>query len=108
MYPVCCDFEKPRASDGQLFIFPRDLIHAWLLDYIPEPCRLFFVSALAEEQTEEKKSGDIYLTSHVIYTKFCLFLLDLRLLSFQDGSALTAALLQFGRGFLESFTGDDS
>lgn len=60
-------FEKPGARNSQFFIFPANLVKAWLLQYVPKAFALLLMGALTVEQTEKQKLSDIDLPIHVLF-----------------------------------------
>ena len=80
MSPMRGHLQKPCASDSQFLVLPRDLVHAWLLDHVPEAQSFLLMTAPAVHQSEQKKSRDVYLLRHVIYLKCTLLFLNCRLL----------------------------
>ena len=76
MGPVSGNLEKPGASDGQLAILPRDLLHAWLLNNVPKPQRFLLVAPPTIHQSEQKKPRNVNLSRHMIRLKSALFLFN--------------------------------
>ena len=64
---MCGHFEKPGPRHSQLFIFPANLVQAWLLQYVPKAFALLLMSPLAVEQTKEQKLSDIDLLIHMLF-----------------------------------------
>ena len=78
MHPEGRHLEEPGTCYGQLFVLPADLVHAGLLQDIPESLTLLIVRALAVKETKQEKAVDIDISSHMI-TLIFFFLLFLLL-----------------------------